>query len=1765
MPQRVQAAAIMAAVFLGTYAIAAPAAAQVTHDRQPFDDARKLVTDGRSEEAFTQYLAIPGGEFAAVALARGEAGKFLTIIQQDPRLPDAPRAQLAEAELLLATSRTDEAKQRFHKLATTAPKNHWGTGQPGYYPVEPPAALGGGGDDFHGFAIYQPMLPFCYGPGSHRDNWLLRRLIALDLTEDAAREFARLWEIHRANTLPYRIEVPRYDEKFQPAGKATMVVRPSGYNSHGLQFALDYAFFLKRAGRPNDALAMLMEPLRVMDMDRNPNLTRMPPPADGEAAEDYPLRNDLAYRHAPFGPGRVGVARKEFVRLTCGEFKSAGQEAMLIDDLRQRIGRGDNRARRVLAQVKAHQGRNEEALALELEYIDQGGFGEASPTYAFRRGLVFETYQKHAGAISAFEQVLVAPPGPMSLPEPEERISESPYQQSSAYQDVLGPPGSRTPAMAYGEVRDHLVRLYAAAGRTDKVLEIEFAQFDADDKRLENLETIDQMAVRFKAAGQEARFNEWAKKKMETAKSPRARANLAWQLQDYPAAMTHAAATETHGYSNIWQEWRERFAKLGRDQERAFLRAVVKANPQDAVARLNLLDLEDRLDGPDAIAALEALLATDANQAFPRGKGVWNRTHFQNYYDLAYRLMRLYEKNNALDKLRALGLRLAKGDKPFDNFDVRGNESPFENGREEFGNACLALAVKYAADPAYQVELATALKTSRWVGARAQLARMTGTAPATAGGTAPPWANLPRDVRLIVSCESVACVARNDRFVYVGLPWGLAVYDFNGTPVTRILLGASVTTLAAADNQVWAGTDEGLFCIKAESWAITHEALGKVNALGLDGDQLWIGVGGRMDNGLMVLNRNTLALRTFSAEEIGIERTMDFTRFESDGEYVWADNYFGLLRYDRAADTWSAVENPGPRDPVHLIGIIDGQVWADVWLDDALRHRPALLDRKTLRLTPLHLRGNLTRDQRMINSVLFFHGHDHGQPVFTTDGGSWGSYVVEKDSNTIRRLRQSGTENPETISDPLPNGLLLPDGRSFRIPTNAWPDGLRAGVRAMWYAERWPGDAVWAVVFDDTRRQEWLCVGAGLAVLPREGTAIRHFGRAEGLSCGAVMDGVELGGKLYFASGWDEARGCLTVYEPQTGGFTPWFRADGMDTDRVVGLAVKDGQLEVRYGVEFHGDDYNNRRPPGRFNPTTGQFTSGGTQEIPPVEGKRLAPAANGTLPVLGGPAYRSYERDGMTWHCGSRGLVIYPGRTAPALTFAALNAQRIPNPTETLRQEAKLTDIPKPVPLDRLRELVASPNKYVRANALAAAITPVLQGGGAYVPVIAGCVRDPYRNVRSTAMWLLSRSKTDAVLPALRQALEDNDPGIRAVAAIALANRGEVPPLSCFEEIIRQRDGFGNCPFGADSSIGVEADPVRAYAALAPHADRRIFEFLVSRPPPNHDDIKKLYPVLGGALKKHPDAADVLLAVQDAGRYGPLRGFVQGIFQQAGRELLPVLHEALASDDRFVRSNAARACGAIGAIGDVSSIPPLVKALDMESGLARASIVWALGELKAREAVPRLIDLYQDARNHAHNRMAGSGFMAQQSLAANREEYTALRNLDAIASDWEEMKVTTMRRPRDPRRDEELLTPDLVLEAVHKIGPAAAPEFYRALAGAGESTDRAEAAVGLAEVAPADREMSLTILRNLSGDPEMGVRIRASTSLILLDEPGADAALRERLRTGDADERGEILRQLGRLPKPRLEFFRKETAAIASNNREPEFLRNLAAGLAGK
>jgi HEAT repeat protein len=464
-------------------------------------------------------------------------------------------------------------------------------------------------------------------------------------------------------------------------------------------------------------------------------------------------------------------------------------------------------------------------------------------------------------------------------------------------------------------------------------------------------------------------------------------------------------------------------------------------------------------------------------------------------------------------------------------------------------------------------------------------------------------------------------------------------------------------------------------------------------------------------------------------------------------------------------------------------------------------------------------------------------------------------------------------------------------------------------------------------------------------------------------------------------------------------------------------------------------------------------------------------------------------------------------------------------------------------------------------------------------MPLIAGQLDHPEMRVRSTALFLTSLWKhDDKAVPLLQKRLSDANEVIRAFATVYLLQRGYVPHLDHLREILAERDGMGNLPFSVTSSID-HVDRQKLYEVAAPHTTADIFALLMEFPPRigNYDNQTKVFPQLGASLRRHPEAAPLLLKAYD-GKPGEnsQRDFARDVFRFAGKPLLPVLHQALASPDRIVRSNAARACGAIG---DGSSIPFLIQALDLESGLSRASIVWALGELKAAAALPQLVELYVDAKND-ETRRSGSGFRAAQSAAVMNTQYLAmnanaaqnsqiqtLKNLDAVGDDWNELKASLTSGPIDPRRNEELLAPSHILEAVRKIGPAVSQEFYRKLAGAGDTTAREEAAERLAEGGKEDIASNLPILRNLLADASESVRIAAAVSLLIVGQKEvqkeAQQPILEWLDAAQTGQQSAILRQLKRVDDTaRLAFARSRIAAIAADTTGSEDLRQLARAL---
>jgi len=300
----------------------------------------------------------------------------------------------------------------------------------------------------------------------------------------------------------------------------------------------------------------------------------------------------------------------------------------------------------------------------------------------------------------------------------------------------------------------------------------------------------------------------------------------------------------------------------------------------------------------------------------------------------------------------------------------------------------------------------------------------------------------------------------------------------------------------------------------------------------------------------------------------------------------------------------------------------------------------------------------------------------------------------------------------------------------------------------------------------------------------------------------------------------------------------------------------------------------------------------------------------------------------------------------------------------------------------------------------------------------------------------------------------------------------------------------------------------------------------------------------VGVSLRKHPDGAEVLLRAYDHERHswGQVR-FAQAVFKHAGRPMLPILHKALASKDRVVRSNAAQACGAIG---EPSSIPHLIEALGLESGLSRASIVWALGELKAEAGLPQLARLYIDARNDERRRR-GSGFRVSQSQAAITAHYDSFSNLDSLGAEWNELKQAMRPTPVDPRRNEELLSPRHILDAVRKIGPASSQPFYRTIAGEKDEEARLEATERLADCGRDDVRENVKILRNLLADENDRVRMAAAASLLILGQETARQSIIEWLDSPSEWSKRTMLQQLARVKDAaKLSFAQRRIESIA-------------------
>lgn len=1765
--------------------------------------ANELQKKGNLKIAFQRYLSIPGAEHAAASLARPNPETYLTILETTTNTAP-PIQQLIEAELLLARGDEAAALERYREAVALIGRDdqtEWTEGRApfNYYFVEPPLPSSNLAE------------PFQLGPGSHRDNWLIRRFIALDAMDDAEREFERIWALYRKAKEP-RVQLLPVHDLFI-TGTTTnklYLMSPAGYDGRGLQFAVDYAYFLSQRDKQEQARTLLMEPLRAMDMDINPDLSTPLTALSEEAAAEYPKGRLIipSYRHYSWNPQTV-LSRNDFIRLAYGEFKNAGREQELIEALEEQIAQGKVRARRVLARVLLLQNKPDEALKQELAYITEKGFPPF--TTAYRRGMVYEEHQQPLKAAAEYEELLgLTPSDSVSLPDPEREPSPR-MVHSEDWTD----PNAHWVRMKNTDVVDRLKRIYVAQGKTDQLLTLTLTQLEVVPEMRSDFNQIQDAAKRFRAAGRTQDYMTWAREQIGKNSDPIVKANLYWSINERDSALAALGVCENVRDLD-W--WKTRFKE--RDRLIRLYDLILALDPMDSGTRVTRLNMENNPLPASAIDNLEILLAPDAPSPV-------RHQQFTGYHDLAYRLMRLYEKEDRIDALQALGLRVAEGDKPFiplgkidrDDYFFRNEDRGWVTDLQ----GGLSLLIHHA-DTATLDRLETTWNALPDFPSKQQLVRKQRGGFATESAPPIPWANLPAGVEALASAENVLSLAADESYVYSGHPWGVAVYDHEGKPVVRVALGAAANHIEPHAGHIWVGSPLGLWRIEPETWQVAHLPMdqdippkrrtaeyvqpnNRVHSLAADGDALWIGT--RRD--IRRLDLVKKEMRVFAPRELDV-KSRDWNRVLVEEKYVWFTGYDASLRYDRKTGAWNKLELNGM--PAFIIGAIDGTLWGHVHVGEPLRDRPCKIDRATLAVSPILIQGTQNESQRCINGPFEYYGTLLGDMVFATSQHQYlfnaeAGHLVPIDRDTF--LREIESELPAalrrtdvwrdsrqnwhgrytsrgTIADVsfhsakwtllnLPNGTRVLGGQRDQSPdynhtrtdypynNNREPSARSGGllfiprgdaphrVSSPKAANAIASDTVFAVTPSADNEHLWLCGNAGVSVLGRDLATRENVRRENGARASRVTSAAVVGDQTYFSlDAWGKYGGVM-IHDAKSNVFTVLTTPDGLATARLARVEVVDGILFAEYREPSKGGSSF-----AQYDPASNTFAASakppGSSPDRPWKRRWDEPPLPGYDTVLGGSVVSTSRVDDVTLYCGTRGVVI-AGDKRPAANAPDLFAVTVVlNDSARLRAEAEEMERNiSPKTLEQLKKWMEHPNPFVRGMAFRSVeYQKPIQNSPELPVLVAAHAANSEPFLRKNALQTLTRSTHDAAsIPIFQHALSDPEREIRYIATIALCERGAVPNADYLAEILER----------AQNGAPVE----RLNKAIAPHATPEVFTALMKWPPryENYEYAEMVFPALGASLVRHPEAADTLLTAYETDKFNPRqRDFSLHVFQFTGTNLLAKLHGSLKSGDRVIRSNAARACGAIG---NPSSIAPLLAAMDLDSGLSRASIVWALGELKAKAARPMLETLYLDIRND-EERAWHAGYRSGQRAAAVSTQYASMRNIESVGKEWNELNASIAPKPIQPRENEDLLSTQHILEAIGKIDPAAAQGFYRTLVSDQRADIRRVAAVQLARAEGPDRAANIPTLRALLADHDEKTRSAAAVSLLVLGDTSAESHILERLCGDDYSIQFDTLKQLQRVEQiERLAFARSVIEEIARDdettaltNRAQEFLKRL-------
>ena len=222
---------------------------------------------------FLVFATLPGAHNQALFLGRKDPQHYLNLLEEKGE--DVPKVLkfALQADLNLALGDEEAARKNFGEIAVivSSEEGSWEQGRvpKNQYLAEEPPVTEQSQMQFLDARRGHPELAGG-GAGSHRDNWFIRRAVAFNEMDLAEREYRRVWGIHQRYAAAHLVTLTYASEKGEGT-KERRLVPAGGLDGVGLQFALDFAFFLLRAEKDDEAFGILREAFLTLDMDQDPN------------------------------------------------------------------------------------------------------------------------------------------------------------------------------------------------------------------------------------------------------------------------------------------------------------------------------------------------------------------------------------------------------------------------------------------------------------------------------------------------------------------------------------------------------------------------------------------------------------------------------------------------------------------------------------------------------------------------------------------------------------------------------------------------------------------------------------------------------------------------------------------------------------------------------------------------------------------------------------------------------------------------------------------------------------------------------------------------------------------------------------------------------------------------------------------------------------------------------------------------------------------------------------------------------------------------------------------------------------------------------------------------------------------------------------------------------------------------------------------------------------------------------------------------------